>query len=123
MAKGGGRSVGSGAIAKIPEAVGDGAVGGVGKGDGQRFEADGGGSGKSRGGDQRASAQQGIGAVAIVACGKDDDVAEISGAGRGKSYDQVAGPKARQAEGSAGKDGKRSAIDRSQAIAQGSPAE
>src|SRR6185369_7591265 len=123
MAKGGGRSVGGGAVAKIPEPVGDGAVGGVGKGDGQRFEADGGGSGKSCGGDQRASAQQGIGAVAIDACGKNDNVAEISRAGRGKSHDQVGGPEARQAEGRAGKDGERSAIDRSQAIAQSGPAE
>src|SRR6185369_17670359 len=76
VAEGGGRGVGSGAVAKIPETVGNGAGRGISKGDSQGLEAIGGGGTESGDGDDGPDAKQGVGAVAGVAGGEANDVAE-----------------------------------------------
>ena len=87
------------AIAKIPETVGNGAGGVVGKCDGERPCAVGGRAEKACQRHLRAETGKGIGAGAAVA-GENNDVAEAGGAGRAEGDHHLTGLAGSQVEGS-----------------------
>ena len=113
----GGESIGSSPVAKVPEAVGNGAGGAVAEIDRQWQEAAGRGGAEVGCCHQRPRAQDGIGGEGqarlwlAVVHREDDHVTETDGVNRREADDEVGGTEASQTEGCAGHDAEGSLTD------------
>src|SRR6185369_12010604 len=97
MTERGGGGVSSGAVAKIPKPIGDGAGGDVSEKDGQGLETVGGCSGKKGRGHHGPNARENVSTVAERG-EEQDDVAKTAGAGGSKLNRDRGGAEPRQIE-------------------------